>query len=146
MATCRVTPGSSPYRCLENISLGQLIQTEEVPQTQPQGWGSSSVETASENRLFDGEQEAILALDNPSPFVGQLCDRLKVQLAERCDVEKFWSGAEHCVAVLRSPQSAVKSSEGVYARQPVRGRVALFASESAEGKTAIVLTATEWAN
>lgn len=146
MATCRVAPSSDPdpYRCLENTNLGQLIQAETLPQEQLQGWGSSSMAIASENRLFDGEQEAALALDNPSPFLGRLCRRLKGQLAERCNVEKFWSGAEHCAAVLMSPHAAVTSPQGVYTRRPVKGRVVLFASKMANGKTMIILTTTEW--
>jgi hypothetical protein len=101
---------------------------------------------SSEHRLFDGEQEASLVLDNPGLLVGRLCNRLKVQLAERCEVKKFWSGAEHGVAFLESPSGAVTSSQGVYTRRPVLGRAALFASRTAEGKTVVLLTTTEWSN
>lgn len=145
VASCGAAP-SEPYRCLESVNLQQLIQAEHLPQTQPEGWGVTSVATASENRLFDGEQEAAVVLDDPSPFLGRLCDRLKGQLAERCDVEKFWSGEEHCAAVLISPPSAVTSSGGIYTRRPVHGRVALFYSKTGREKTAIILTTTEWAN
>lgn len=146
VATCRAAPSSEPYRCLDSVNLQQLIQAEQLPQTQPEGWGVSSVAIASENWLFDGEQEAAVVLDDPSPFLGRLCDRLKGQLAERCDVEKFWLGEEHCAAVLASPLSAVTSPGGIYARRPVHGRVALFYSKTARGKTAIILTTTEWAD
>lgn len=144
MGTCRVAPSSDPYRCLEGIDLGQLIQAES-PQGQQQGWSSASTATASENRLFDYEQEAVLVFGNPTPFLGRLCDRLKAQLTERCDVEKFWSGPEHCAAFLMSPNAAVTSPQGIYSRRPVQGRVTLFTSKTVEGKMAIILTATEWA-
>lgn len=144
IGTCRVAPSSDPYRCLEGINLGQLIQAE-VPQDQQQGWSLAGTATASENRLFDNEQEAVLEFGKPSPFPGRLCDRLKAQLAERCNVEKFWSGPEHCAAFLISPSAAVTSSQGTYSRRPVHGRVTLFTSKTVEGKMAIILTATEWA-
>jgi len=146
LAACGAAPGSNPYRCLEDVNLAQLIKAEGLPQEQTDPWGTSAVATASENRVFDGEQEAILVLDDPGPFVGRLCDRLKAQLAERCVVEDFWPGAEHCVASLRSPQKAVTSAVGVYTSRPVSSRVALFASKMPEGKTALILTTMEWAH
>jgi hypothetical protein len=146
VATCRDTPSSDPYRCLAGVNLGELIRAEAPPQVQSQGWSSSSITMSSENRLFDGEQEASLVLDNPGPFIGRLCNRLKDQLAERCDVERFWSGAEHCAAFLESPSAAVTSPQGVYTRRSVLGRVALFASRTTEGKTVVLLTTTEWSN
>ena len=140
MAAC-AAPQTAPNRCFENVSLAELIEAESLPQAQPQGWGVSSVAGASENRLFDGEQEAMMVLDDPGPFVGRLCDRLKAEVAGRCNVEKFWSGTEHCSGLLSSHHSAVISPSA----RPVLGRVALFASKTPEGKTALTLTTTEWA-
>ena len=144
VATCRVASNSEPHRCLEGINLVELVQAEEHLQEHPQGWSSTSMAVASENRVFDGEQGVVLVLDDPSPLLGRLCGRLKDQLAEHCDVKNFWSGPEHCAAFLVSPDAEVNSSQGIYTKRPVQGRVALFASKTTEGKTEIVLTATEW--
>jgi hypothetical protein len=140
MVACGV-PQAAPNRCLEDVNLAELIEAEGLPQVQSQGWGISSVAEISENRLFDGEQEAVLVLDDPGPLVGRLCGRLENQISESCHVEKFWSGTEHCSGHFWFRPSAVISPSG----RPVEGRVALFASKTPEGKTALTLTTTEWA-
>lgn len=142
LAACRVVSTSAPpQRCMEEVNLAELIEQEGVPQVQPRGWGTSSVAGMSENRIFDGEQEAVLTLDHPGPFVSRLCEGLKARIAEGCNVEKFWSGAEHCLAVLSSQPSSAGAGRG----RPVTGRAALFASRTPEGSTAVILTYTEWA-
>lgn len=116
---CGVTlSGSEPYRCFHEVSLQQLIEAEGWPKSQRSDW--TNVATSTENRLFDGEQETILSLDSPSPFVGQLCARLKSQLAARCNITSFWAGVDYCSAVVESPHDAVTSDSGRYVCIPSR--------------------------
>ena len=144
---CGFSSGSSePYRCFHEVSLSQLIEAEGLPQSQPAAWVVSNVAVASENRLFDGEQEADLSLDSPNLFVGQMCARLKSQLAARCNIASFWAGADYCSAVVESPHDAVTSTGGKYVFRPVRGRLLLLATQGPQDRSKVVLTTTEWAN
>jgi hypothetical protein len=135
-----------PYRCLADVNLGELVKSEGLPQSPPQAWESSARQESQENRFFEGEQEIRgLIVDNPGPWVGRLCDRLKAQLAKRCDVSELWTGIEHCAAEVQSPNAAVTGPDGVYKLRPVAGRLNLFVSRAEKGKTNLVLTTTEWA-
>jgi hypothetical protein len=140
------TSRQQPYRCFEEVNLAELIKSEGLPQCQNQPWGVNAVKIAQENRFFDGRQEARdLIVDDPGPWVGRLCDRLRTRLAQRCDVTEFSTGIEHCAAEVRSPSAAVTGPGGVYQLRPVSGRLNLFASRTGDGKKNLILTATEWA-
>ena len=142
---CGVSPDSSePYRCFHEVSLQQLIEAEGWPKSQRSDWVNVAIST--ENRLFDDEQEAMLSLDSPSPFVGQLCARLKSQLAARCNIKSFWAGVDYCSAVVESPHDAVTSDSGRYVFRPVRGRLLLLVSQGPQDRSKVVLATTEWAN
>lgn len=134
-----------PYRCLHEASLQALLEAEGVPH-QPQSWGVGRSETVSENRLFDGDQEAVLRLDDPGSYVARLCGRLKEQLASRCDVREFRAGGGYCAAAVDSPRNPTTAPAGVHAFRPTHGRAVLFSTRMPDGKAQVVLTTTEWAD
>jgi hypothetical protein len=115
-----------------------------LPQLGKSGFHTGGANRASEDRFFDDQQVADLPLDPPSPFVQHLCNRLKEQLARRCQVKEFWAGADSCAGVFESPAKAVTASGGTYKLRPVRGRVSLLSARAQDGKSKVVLTTTEW--
>jgi hypothetical protein len=135
---------AEPYRCFEGADLHQLI-TAEAP-SQLSGFNTSRGDEMSEQRLFDGTQVAELPLEIPGPFGGHLCERLRDQLARRCDVKDFWVSADACVGAVESPAKAITAQDGTYKLRPVKGRVALIVTKTQDGKSKVVLTTTEWKN
>ncbi len=144
-AGCDVTARQEVHRCLEEVSLQELLETAEVAR-QPQAWGIVQEETMTENRLFDGNQEAMLRPENPGPDISSLCGRLKEQLASRCDVREFRAGGEYCAAAVESPVNSTTGPAGVLVRRPTHGRVLLSSSRMPDGQSKVVLITTEWAH
>ena len=98
-----------------------------------------------ENRLFEGRQESALPL-NSSIAVDHLCQKLREQLAGRCEIKEFWAGTEYCAGVVESSSHAVTSPVGTYKFRPVRGRLDLLTSRLPDGRLNMVLMTTEWKN
>lgn len=142
-----VTEKLEPYRCLEGIQISEMMKTEGVPVRTGEtgGNGGGGVEVSSLNRVFDLEQTADIALAGSDGALGRLCQRLRSNLSQRCDVREFWEGPGYCAAHVESPQDKITGAGGIYTRRHMVGRLSLFAERSAKGAE-VILVGTEWAN
>jgi hypothetical protein len=128
-------------RCQANLDLHRLLVATGIP---PQGQAMvfPSESEVIAGQLFDSEQETTLTLPMSSQFTDGVCDRLLEELQARCTVESL-SGTDFCAFDTRSDPTT--GAEGVYLRRASQGRVHLFAAPTRDGRTRIMLTATEWA-
>jgi|SRR6476661_4993740 len=133
------------YRCFEQVDLSQLITAENSPQLARYGWGTSRMAITTENRLFEGQQETELPVGS-SVAVDHMCQKLREELAGRCEIKEFWAGTEYCAGVFESPGNAVTYPGGIYKLRPVRGRMDLLTSRLPDGRLKVVLMTTEWKN
>ena len=133
---------AEPYRCFEGVDLHQLIAAENPTS----GYNTSQGNEMSENRLFDDQQVAELPWEVPASFGGHLCERLRDQLAQRCDVKEMWMGIDSCTGIFESPSKAVTGPGGIYKLRPVKGHMTLLVARAQDGKSKVVLTTTEWKN
>ena len=142
-----VTEKLEPYRCLEGIQIGEMMKAEGVPVRTGENGGNAggSQEIMSMNRVFDLEQTADIALEGSDEALGRLCQRLRSDLSQRCDVSAFWEGTGYCAAHVESPHEKITGAGGIYTRRRMVGRLSLFATKSANGAE-VVLVGTEWAN
>lgn len=141
LSGCQSEAELPPYRCLGELKLANLGKTSELPLQ-----GGSGSEMGLQGRVFDLAQQMTLAQSETQPAVQALCRQLQAQLASRCEIVTFWSGTEHCAALVQSPVKAVTDKRGVYTHQHFVGRVNLFTALRSDGRADVVLTGSEWAH
>lgn len=144
---CFVSDKRQPYRCLEGISLGDMVRAAGAAEHLNRFGGNAGggVEIGSMNRIFDLEQTADVGLEGLDGAMGRLCQQLRSEMSRRCDVRDFREGPGYCAAYVESPWEKVTNSAGVPTRLHMLGRVNLFAVRYAD-KAEVILTGTEWAN
>jgi hypothetical protein len=129
-------------RCHASLHLKSLAERVGLPR-QSAPWGWSTGEESRRGLHYDVQQRVTLALDSPGELTRAICDALRDELAERCDLPEAWIGADACTFVTTSRPAV--DERGRYLRRPAQGRVTLFAAPAAEaGRTELVLAATEW--
>lgn len=144
---CFVNDKRQPYRCLEGMSLGEMVRAAGATEYINKLGGSSEggVEIGTMNRIFDLEQTADVGLEGLDGAMGRLCRELRSEMSQRCDIRHFREGPGYCAAYVESPRDKVTNSAGVHTRLHMLGRVNLFAVRHAN-KAEVILTGTEWAN
>ena len=142
LASCNPEEKLEPYRCLDHVSLQRLIAAAGPPGAR--GWSAGSQqEEMPRQKIFDLEDETSSLPELPDGYVGRLCQRLKTELAQRCQVRRYWEGDESCAVAVSSPMDKITGPGGVYKLRGMDGRVNLFTARSPEGKK-LVLTGSEW--
>lgn len=141
VASCELLDDRPMYRCLEGVGLGTFALAD-LPRQTP---GTVSHSSGSQiGDIFDTEAETFVDVDDPAAVAGVLCDRLETRLSERCDVRRLSTGASHCAFSVGSPHTATTGPDGVHHHRHMEGRVTVLAQSNADGRTRLVLTATEW--
>jgi hypothetical protein len=136
-----------PYRCLEGVSLGEMVRAAGATEYINKFGGNAEggVEIGTMNRIFDLEQTADVGLEGLDGAMGRLCRQLRSEMSRRCDVRQFREGPGYCAAYVESPREKTTDSAGVHTHLHMLGRVNLFAVRHAN-KAEVILTGTEWAN
>lgn len=142
LAGCTVGEDRPLARCLEQIESATLQLEDYPPQTRASYSHGSSVRS---HEFFDAQHHITLDLGVTGDSVfDDLCRRLETHLAERCDVRRTSTGAAHCAFDVNSPDRATTGPSGIHHHRSMRGRVNLFAQPTSDGRTELILTATEW--